>query len=94
MQALGDAAQAYAVGLDAQRHSAALHANAALASLRMRCYVQAIAHCDKARSGLRGPLHTPQPALPEAARCGLIRGSVFMSSTCPTRVSLDCRECV
>jgi len=55
MRAIGDAAQAYAVGLDAQRHSAALHANAALASLRMRCYVQSIAHCDKARSGLRAP---------------------------------------
>ena len=41
--------QAYAIGLDAQRHNAALHANAALASLRMQAHVQAIEHCDKAR---------------------------------------------
>ena len=41
--------QAYAIGLDAQRHNAALHANAALASLRMQAHVQAIKHCDKAR---------------------------------------------
>ncbi|KAK9827632.1 hypothetical protein WJX81_001342 [Elliptochloris bilobata] len=42
-----EAYQAYAIGLDAERHNAALHANAALASLRMRAYVQAIEHCDK-----------------------------------------------
>ena len=44
--------QEYAVGLDAQRHSAVLHANAALASLRVKAYVQAIEHCDKACAAL------------------------------------------
>lgn len=44
--------QEYAIGLDAQRHSAGLHANAALASLRMQAYVQAIEHCDKACAAL------------------------------------------
>lgn len=40
------------MGLDAQRHSAVLHANAALASLRVKAYVQAIEHCDKACAAL------------------------------------------
>ncbi|KAI8463589.1 MAG: hypothetical protein J3K34DRAFT_526875 [Monoraphidium minutum] len=42
-----EALRCYENGLDAQRHSAALHANAALAALKMGCYVQALEHCDR-----------------------------------------------
>lgn len=36
-----EALRCYELGLDAQRHNAALHANAAMAALKMQCYVQA-----------------------------------------------------
>ena len=42
-----EALRQYEQGLDAQRHSMALHANAAMAALKMRCFVQAMEHCDK-----------------------------------------------
>lgn len=42
-----EALRQYELGLDFQRHSMALHANAAMAALKLRCYVQAMEHCDK-----------------------------------------------
>ena len=42
-----EAYQSYVGGLECQRHDMVLHANAAVASLRMGCPVQAIEHCDK-----------------------------------------------
>jgi tetratricopeptide (TPR) repeat protein len=42
-----EALRCYEAGLDAQRHSMALHANAALAALKLGCHVQALEHCDK-----------------------------------------------
>ncbi|KAK9823542.1 hypothetical protein WJX72_003579 [[Myrmecia] bisecta] len=42
-----EAYQCYELGLDAQRHNMALHANAAMASIKQGCYVQTIEHCDK-----------------------------------------------
>lgn len=42
-----EALRCYDIGLDAQRHNSALHANAAMAALKLNCYVQAIEHCDK-----------------------------------------------
>lgn len=44
-----EALRCYETGLDAERHSMALHANAALAALKLGCHVQAMEHCDKAR---------------------------------------------
>lgn len=42
-----EALRCYEGGLDAQRHNMALHANAAMAALKLRCFVQAQEHCDK-----------------------------------------------
>ena len=42
-----EAYQCYEIGLDAERHSMTLHANAAMASLKLQCWIQAIEHCDK-----------------------------------------------
>ncbi len=42
-----EALQCYEIGLEHQRHNMALHANAAMAQLKLQCYVQAIEHCDK-----------------------------------------------
>ncbi len=42
-----EAHQAYEVGLSHDRHNMALHANAALCSLKMECHVEAIEHADK-----------------------------------------------
>lgn len=42
-----EAYRAYTEGLESQKTSMALHGNAALASLKMGCLVQAIEHCDK-----------------------------------------------
>ncbi len=42
-----EALRCYEAGLDAQRHSMALHANAAMAALKLQCYVQVMEHCDK-----------------------------------------------
>ncbi len=44
-----EALRCYGQGLEAQRHSMALHANAAMACLKLKCYVQAMEHCDKVR---------------------------------------------
>jgi hypothetical protein len=44
-----EALREYEMGLDAQRHNMALHANAAMAALKLQCYVQAMEHCDKVR---------------------------------------------
>ena len=48
-----EAYQCYEIGLDAERHSMTLHANAAMASLKLQCWIQAIEHCDKV-------LHRPE----------------------------------
>lgn len=37
----------YTLGLEHQKHNMELHSNAALASLKMGCFIQAIEHCDK-----------------------------------------------
>lgn len=52
-----EALRCYQLGLEAQRHNMALHANAAAAALKMQCYVQALEHCDKVRC-------TPQDLYP------------------------------
>ena len=51
-----EAYQCYEIGLDAERHSMTLHANAAMASLKLQCWIQAIEHCDKV-------LHRPEGIL-------------------------------
>lgn len=48
-----EAYQCYDIGLGSQRHNMALHANAAMASIKTGCFVQAIEHCDK--------VHPPPP---------------------------------
>jgi len=53
----------YSTGLEAQRTNCALHANAALASLRMGCAVQAIEHCDRVVRILQFLLEKPQDPL-------------------------------
>lgn len=42
-----EALRCYELGLEAQRHNMALHANAAMAALKLKCYVAAQEHCDK-----------------------------------------------
>lgn len=42
-----EALRCYECGLETQKHSMALHANAAMAALKLKCYVQAMEHCDK-----------------------------------------------
>lgn len=44
-----EALRCYEIGLESQRHSIVLHANAALAALKKQCYVQALEHCDKVK---------------------------------------------
>ncbi|XRB13669.1 hypothetical protein RI054_06g35070 [Pseudoscourfieldia marina] len=51
-----EAYRCYEAGLDADRRNLHLHANAAQASLKLGCYVQAIEHCDKCMS-IREFLH-------------------------------------
>ncbi|WIA44309.1 hypothetical protein OEZ86_007106 [Tetradesmus obliquus] len=46
-QQYSEALRCYQAGLEVQRHSMALHANAAAAALKLQCYVQALEHCDK-----------------------------------------------
>jgi tetratricopeptide (TPR) repeat protein len=46
-QQYSEALRCYQAGLEVQRHSMALHANAAAAALKLNCYVQALEHCDK-----------------------------------------------
>jgi tetratricopeptide (TPR) repeat protein len=48
-QQYSEALRCYQAGLEVQRHSMALHANAAAAALKLNCYVQALEHCDKVR---------------------------------------------
>lgn len=43
----GEALRCYELGLDAQRHNMTLHANAAMAALKLQCYVQAMEHASK-----------------------------------------------
>jgi tetratricopeptide (TPR) repeat protein len=42
-----EALRCYEQGLEAQRHNMTLHANAAMAALKIKCYVAAQEHCDK-----------------------------------------------
>jgi tetratricopeptide (TPR) repeat protein len=46
-QQYSEALRCYQAGLEVQRHSMVLHANAAAAALKLNCYVQALEHCDK-----------------------------------------------
>jgi hypothetical protein len=56
-----EALRCYELGLEAQRHNTALHANAAMAALKIQCYVQAMEHCSKVRASTwragRGQAH-------------------------------------
>ena len=54
-----EALRCYEIGIDSQRHNAALHANAAMAALKLGCYVQA--------RGLRSPPAAHPPTLSPAA---------------------------
>ncbi|GMH33324.1 hypothetical protein BSKO_01158 [Bryopsis sp. KO-2023] len=45
-----EAYRCYSIGLESERHNMELHANAAMASIRMGCHVQALEHCDKDNS--------------------------------------------
>lgn len=42
-----EALRCYEQGLEAQRHNMTLHANAAMAALKLKCYVATQEHCDK-----------------------------------------------
>lgn len=42
-----EALRCYELGLESQRHNMALHANAAMAAIKIKCFAQALAHCDK-----------------------------------------------
>ncbi|GLC44336.1 hypothetical protein PLESTB_000480900 [Pleodorina starrii] len=45
-----EALRSYQQGIDSERTNMALHANAAMAALKISCFVQAIEHCDKVLS--------------------------------------------
>jgi tetratricopeptide (TPR) repeat protein len=60
-QQYSEALRCYQAGLEVQRHSMALHANAAAAALKLNCYVQALEHCDKVRT-CRGWQHVSDEA--------------------------------
>lgn len=49
-----EALRCYQLGLDSERTSMTLNANAAMAALKIQCYVQTIEHCDKVRVGACG----------------------------------------
>lgn len=58
-----EALRCYQEGIDSERTNMTLHANAAMAALRIQCYVQAVEHCDKVlhiadflHNNLRDPL--------------------------------------
>lgn len=42
-----EALRCYQLGVESQKTNMALHANAAMAAIKINCYVQAIEHCDK-----------------------------------------------
>lgn len=44
-----EALRCYQEGLSSEKTNMALHSNAAMAALKVQCYVQAIEHCDKVR---------------------------------------------
>lgn len=50
----GQALRCYQEGLQSERTNMTLHANAAMAALKISCYVQAIEHCDKVRINVHG----------------------------------------
>jgi tetratricopeptide (TPR) repeat protein len=61
-QQYSEALRCYQAGIEVQRHSMALHANAAAAALKLNCYVQALEHCDKVREKF-------QAAMPPLVAC-------------------------
>jgi hypothetical protein len=63
-----EALRCYQQGVESERTNMALHANAAMAALKLQCYVQAVEHCDKV--SVRSALPTPRHARP-TARTGL-----------------------
>jgi hypothetical protein len=46
-----EALRCYQLGIEAQKINMTLHANAAMAAIKLQCFVQAIEHCDKVRAG-------------------------------------------
>ena len=58
-----EALRCYEAGLEAQRQDMALHANAAMAAIKLKCYVQALEHCNKASTSSPCQLLAP-PATP------------------------------
>lgn len=54
-----EALRCYETGIESQKSSMTLHANAALAALKMHCNVSAIEHCDKVRRSLSAVVHFP-----------------------------------
>lgn len=46
-----EALRCYQQGLESERTNMALHANAAMAALKINCFVQAIEHADKVGAG-------------------------------------------
>jgi len=56
-----EALRCYEVGLEAQRHNMTLHANAAMAALKLKCFVTAQEHCDKVGYFAFLQLHRHEP---------------------------------
>ncbi len=61
-QQYSEALRCYQQGLEAERSNMALHANAAMAALKLSCYVQTIEHCDKVGQGKKDR-HHPRHAI-------------------------------
>lgn len=59
---ISDAAREYDAGLEHDKHNMALHANAALCSLRSSCYANAIQHCDRVSMSLKADLSMAHPS--------------------------------
>jgi hypothetical protein len=54
-----EALRCYQEGVDSERTNMTLHANAAMAALKINCFVQAIEHCDKVRLCIPSPRPSP-----------------------------------
>ena len=79
-----EAYQAYDRGLGSDKHNMALHANAALCSLKMACNVQAIEHADKVGLLHRQTLLDLVKNIP--LQLSIFKLDAFVSGVCAKRI--------
>jgi hypothetical protein len=84
-----EALRCYELGLEAQRHNMALHANAAMAALKLKCYVAAQEHCDKVRETCRR--HASTKFTPQQSACSRNTTDAMMLSCGLSAGPASCR---